>query len=359
MASLPADPVASAPGGGFSEKEFYLAEFSGRSIALVLADAAAAQSERLVDVLTAFRANATRCLLVADSSAVLEPLCGKAVVAASDSRWVGALWHAFRTQPQAGLVAAGSLAACAREAALHLRLAKLVWIEGVGGLLRPSGERRSYVDLAALSGLIAAGDSRAELLREIEAMVQGGLPSAAICSPEGLEDELFTYAGSRTFFTRDRYIDVRKLGLDDFDTGHNLVRRGVEEGYLVARDERELEEVLTNSFGVFVEGRYLAGIGALIPHISANAGELGSLYTLTRFAGGGVGGHLVSYALELASGYGFSYVYACTTQSRVVRFFQANGFDVVEPGAIPPEKWSNYPAERREDVICLRRDLAQ
>lgn len=346
-------------GDDFSEKEFYLAEFRGRSVALVLADDAAARSERVRSVVADFESNGTRCLLIAAERAALDPICGQAIVDAADPRWVGALWHALRSSTYAGLVASsGDLPGCARDAALHLRLAKLVWIDSVGGLKRAGGDRLSYVDQAALSDLRDESGERRGLLREIDNMVQGGLPSAAICTPDGLEDELFTYAGSGTFFTRDRYIEVRRLGLDDFDTAHDLVRRGVAEGYLVARDEQELEEVLTNAFGVFVEGRYLAGIGALIPHVSAGAGELGSLYTLTRFVGGGVGGHLVNYALEIAAERGFTYVYACTTQAHVVRFFESYGFEVVAPESIPSEKWANYPPERRTDVTCLRRDLA-
>jgi len=355
MATL--EPTTSRA-GDFSEKEFYLAEFRGRSVALVLADDAAAHSERVRSVVADFKRNGTRCLLIASERAALEPICGPALVDAADPRWVGALWHALRSSACAGLVALeGDLSACARDAALRLRLAKLVWIDHAGGLKREGGDRLSYVDQAALSQLLGESGERQGLLREIETMVQGGLPSAAICTPDGLDDELFTYAGSGTFFTRDRYIEVRRLGLDDFDAGHDLVRRGVDEGYLVARDDQELEEVLTNAFGVFVEGRYLAGIGALIPHVGSGAGELGSLYTLTRFAGGGVGGHLVNYALEIAAERGFTYVYACTTQAHVVRFFQSYGFDEVEPESIPAEKWANYPAERRGEVTCLRRDL--
>ena len=54
---------------------------------------------------------------------------------------------------------------------------------------------------------------------------------------------------------------------------------------------------------------------------------------------------------------GFAFVYACTTQPRVVRFFESHGFRVVDPGEIPAEKWTGYPRDRRAAVTCLRRDL--
>jgi N-acetylglutamate synthase-like GNAT family acetyltransferase len=348
--------------GAFSEKEFYLAEFRGRAMGLALAPGLTADAiASLEPVLADLADNGTQTVLIGSSARELEAVCNKALVDASDPRWVGALWHALRATDRVGLYANSpdGLAACARTAALRLRLAKLVWLDPRGGLERSGGGRLSYVDRGELEQTISSVPERAGLLSEIGAMLDGGLPSAAICEPESLASELFTYAGVGTFFTRERYIEVRSLGLDEFERAHDLIRRGVEEGFLVPRTDDQLEEVLTNAFGVFVERRYLAGIGALIPHPAARAGELGSLYTLTRFAGEGVGGHLVSHACQSALEQGFEYIYACTTQSRVVRFFGDHGFAVVPPDAIPAEKWSNYPPERRRDVICLRRDVAR
>jgi len=347
--------------GIFSEKEFYLAEFRGRALGLALApDLGANAIASLEPVLADLADNDTQSVVIGTSDVALEALCGSSVVDASDARWVGGLWHALRSADRVGLRASGGgdLAACARSAAIRLRLAKLVWLDPRGGLERDGGGRLSYVDRGEIDQTIRATPERAGLLHEISAMLDGGLPSVAICQPKALADELFTYAGVGTFFTRERYIEVRSLGLDEFDRAHDLIRRGVEEGFLVSRDPQQLEEVLTNAFGVFVERRYLAGIGALIPHPAHGAGELGSLYTLTRFAGEGVGGHLIAHACQAAQRQALDYVYACTTQPRVVRFFEEHGFAVVPPESIPPEKWSNYPAERRPAVVCLRRDVA-
>jgi len=252
--------------------------------------------------------------------------------------------------------------------ALRLRLAKLVWLDERGALEQRDGTRISYLGLEDLDALAEGqiGGStvrglelggRAPLLRELRSLLAGGLPSAAICTPAGLADELFTFAGAGTFFTRERYLEVRALGVDELDAACDLIRRGVEEGYLVARDEAGLAEVLANAFGVFVERRYLAVIGALIPHARERAGELGSLYTLTRFVGEGVGSHLVAFALERARSLGCEYVYACTTREPVVGFFARNGFAQVGAEAIPQDKWRGYPPGRRQAVTCLRRDL--
>jgi len=177
-----------------------------------------------------------------------------------------------------------------------------------------------------------------------------------LCSFEGVEDDLFTFEGSGTFFARDRYLDVRRLALDEFDAAHDLIRRGVAEGYLVEREPAQLDQVLSNAFGVFVEGRYLAGLGALI-QVEPGAGEICSLYTLTRFLGEGVGGHLVSFALDHARESGLDYVFACTTAPRVEAFFVRHGFRTVMHDAIPRTKWEGYPPERQSRVICVRRDL--
>jgi amino-acid N-acetyltransferase len=247
-------------------------------------------------------------------------------------------------------------AAC-RETALRLRLAKLVWIDERGALVGPDGARISVVDVADLDRMLAepGDDTAGRLLGEIREMLAGGLPSVSLCSLEGLADELFTYAGSGTFFTRERYAEVRRLGLDDFDAAVHLISRGVEEGFLAPRGESEIEALLGNAFGVFIEGRYLAGIGSLIPYPKQRLGEIAGLYTLTRFVGEGVGAHLVRFAVETAADAGYEFVFACTTSDRVVRFFERQGFERVAADALPDSKWQGYAPERRADLHCLRR----
>jgi N-acetylglutamate synthase-like GNAT family acetyltransferase len=187
-------------------------------------------------------------------------------------------------------------------------------------------------------------------------MIVGGVPAVNVCSGRDIARELLTYAGAGTFFTRDRYAEVRKLTLDDFDPANDLIARGEADGYLVPRDPAARDRVLAHAVGLFIEGRYLAGIGALLPHPQDNAAEIASLYALTRYAGEGVGSQIVRHAIETARRDGLDYLFSCTTSDRVEGFFVRNGFRRVGPEDVPKAKWQSYDRERRDRVRCLRFD---
>jgi amino-acid N-acetyltransferase len=350
------------PGWTFTEKNFYLAEFRGRSLALALPPGEHASLAPLAQVLDDLAANGTRVVLLAEERALLEKALPGEALEQSTPGWLAALWRDLQQRPHAALLLEpGDFETRCRAAIGRLRPAKLVWLDAAGGLRRPNGARISVVDLADLGALLERGEPsiapHAQLLHEIQGMLSDGIPSVNWCRLEDLADELFTYAGSGTFFTRDRYADVRPLALDDFDAAADLIARGVEEGYLVSRDEAATRRVLDHGFGIFIEGRYLAGIVSLLPHAGGDVAEIASLYTLTRFVGEGVGGQLVRHALDCASSLGHGYVFACTSSERVVAFFERNGFRSVGPEEIPAEKWRGYALERRESLHCLRVDL--
>lgn len=346
--------------GQFSEKDFYLEEFRGRSIALAVPRPELVESAPLERVLAELAPNRTRVLLVSADRVVLEKWGdhGDVVEATGDEDgWVGPIWRGLRAGRRVGLKAPdpATLAEVCRRLALRLRLSKLVWIDDREPMFRADGSRLSYVDLPALDRILTSRPD--PLLAEIRTLLAAGFPSVNLCTAEGLERELFTYSGSGTLFTRERYTEVRSLGLDDLDTANDLIVRGVEEGYLVPRSPEQLEAILSHSFGMFVEGRFMAGIGALIPHTADNAGELASLYTVTRFIGEGVGSHLVRHALGAAREGGFEYVFACTTSESVRGFFERNGFRLVDHDRVPAEKWQGYDEARRSRVHCLRFEL--
>jgi len=347
----------------FSEKGFYLQEFRGRTIAIAVPAAELRDTEPLRAVVEEIGSYDISAVLISTERSQLAPLVGDRVVSAAANRLEALVWRKLCEHAVLGVVVGGSLAfapSC-RDLALRLGIGKLVWLDRDGGILGPGGRRMSFVHRAELGEILEqaapANQRRLALLREIAAMLDAGLPAVNVCTLEGLADELFTYAGSGTLFTRERYVIVRRLGIDDFDAAADLIARGVEEGYLVPRTPDQVDAVLASGFGAFVEGHHLAGIGALLPDAASGSAEIASLYTLTRFLGEGMGAHLVAWALERARERGLAFCYACTTSERVGTFFERNGFRPAAPEEIPASKWRGYSSDRRASVLCYRRDL--
>jgi amino-acid N-acetyltransferase len=354
------DWTASAP---FSEKGFYLHEFRGRTLGFAVPPADLAAPEPLTRVLADLATNRTRAIVLSTDAHALEGALGAPVLSIDEPRFEGAVWRALVKVSRVG-VAVGSrhtLASACREVALRLRLGKLVWIDPDGGL-QSEAARLSFVDLAELRELLGApgaslGPRRRALLEAIERLLADGIPAVNLCTLAGVADELFSYAGSGTLFTAERYIEVRPLRLDDFDAAHDLLARGIDEGFLAPRSQEQADAVLAGGFGAFVEGRHLAGIGALLIDAADGSGEIAALYALTRFTGEGVGSHLVRFALARAAERDVSTLYACTISERVGAFFERQGFEVVAADALPARRFEGYDAARRAKLRCYRRSV--
>jgi N-acetylglutamate synthase-like GNAT family acetyltransferase len=347
----------------FSEKGFYLAEFRGRTLIVAVPLDQLGDPALLESALAELAANATRIVLVASGPEVFEALPDTKVLPVDAPRLEGRVWHGLRAAGRVGveIVDAKTFASETAAIALRLGVSKLIWIDRAGGLRDRDGERLSFVHRDELRAYLAGPpdpeDRRLELLRETEKALDAGLHAVNLCSAAGLGDELFSYAGSGTLFTLERYVEVRRLGIDDYDAADDLIGRGVEEGYLAPRSPEEVERVLANGFGAFVEGHHLAGIGALLCWSDEPVGEIVSLYTLTRFLGEGIGAHLVDAACDRARELGCGAVIAVTTSGRVAGFFERNDFARVADADIPAEKWRGYDPERRSRALCLRREL--
>jgi amino-acid N-acetyltransferase len=341
----------------FSERGFYLDEFRGRTLGIFVSTQEQAEHPGLLAVLDELRANRSRVVLVTPAGLSLSGLDCE-VLSAGTERLEGRLWRRLRSRWRVVVEGGDHPFSALLDVARRLALFKVIRLADVDGVEDEESRRRSFVDLAELEDLIARSPPPLlPLLRQVESLLQSGVPNVNLCTVAGLHDELFTYSGSGTLFTRERYVVTRKLGVDDYDAAENLVARGVAEGYLVPRDESAIDRLLADGFGAFVEGKHLAGIGALLVPADARAGEVASLYTLTRFVGEGVGSHLVSYAIARARDLDLGYVYACTTSGRVGEFFERLGFAAVGPEEVPAEKWRDYDPERRSRVRCFRRDL--
>jgi amino-acid N-acetyltransferase len=346
----------------FSEREFYQREFRGRTLAIIVSRAEFA--EPVAPVLAELAGAGARAIVIAREARILELLAARPLLRASDPRLEGNVWRALHASPCVGIVVARAedFGDHARELARKLGVFKLVWLDPDGGLRAKGGERLAFVHRAELAEFLAdprrlSTTQRLRLWREVADMLDAGLPAINVCAPEGLADELFSYAGSGTLFTRERYVTVRALGVDDFDAAFDLLRRGVEEGFLAPRDEAEVDALLATGFGAFVEGRDLAGIGSLLPSLDGKGAEIAGLYTLTRFLGEGVGFSLVAHAVADAKERGLAYVFACTISEPVGAFFERNRFRPVHPDELPAGKWEGYDPARRARVRCYRREL--
>jgi amino-acid N-acetyltransferase len=347
-------------GTGFSEREFYLREFRGRTLAVALPRGE--DPAPLAEVLDVLTGSGTRVVLVCAEREPAEKLVEGRWLEAGVLRLEAEAWRALRAAPRLGIAVDPALPflRAVRELVLRLGVFKLVLVDPAGGLVRSDGVRLSFVDLVELRGLLkqrpALAEPRDAFLREVRGMLLEGIPALNVCTATGVADELFTWAGSGTLFTRKRYVTVRRLGLDDYDAAADLLERGVEEGFLVPRPVEDVDRILACGFGAFVEGRYLAGIGSLVPYSRSDAGEIASLYAITRFLGEGVGMHLVAFAIERARRLRLRSVFACTTSERVGAFFARQGFERVTSDELPASKWDDYDPGRRERLLCFRRE---
>ncbi len=351
----------------FSEREFYLAEFRRRSIGIIWPSEEPLDSA-CADVVGELVRNQSRVVVMSPNDAVFSELTRVSPIDFREENVAPRLWRQLREHGSAGLkMGDATLAEECLRAVLDLRLSKVVWIQSAPLVERASGAGRvSVVDLAHLEALLGDPPSNSSSLRvrqgqekllgTIRAMIEGGLPAVNVCAGEDLARELFTYAGAGMFFTRDRYAEVRPLALDDYDPASDLIERGEADGFLVPRSPAARDAVLAHGVGVFVEGRYLAGIGSLIPHLDEGAIEVASLFALTRYVGEGVGGQIVRYAIERARSEKIAYLFSCTTSDRVVGFFEGYGFSVVGHDQVPKAKWEGYDPDRRARVKCLRFD---
>lgn len=356
----------------FSEREFYLEEFHGRTIGIAWPAEERPESEPLASVIDELVNNESQVVVLSPVDEILA-IAGSGPAVDLDEENAGPrLWRRLRENGSAGMrISADRFEADCERAMAMLRLSKLVWIQSTPPVERTEGSGRiSVVDLAHLEPLLAAGGEqpsaelplrvtpgRREVLDTIRRVIEGGVSAVNVCAASDLALELFTYAGAGIFFTRNRYAEVRPLAIDDYDPAHDLIARGEADGFLVPRGPEARDAVLAHGVGVFIEGNYLAGVGALLPYEQDRAMEVASLFAMTRYIGEGAGGHIVRFAVDAARQQGLRYVFGCTTSERVKAFFESHGFRPVGPDEVPKQKWDDYDPERRARLHCLRLDL--
>lgn len=279
------------------------------------------------------------------------------------------LWSLLRAGPIAVLRMPRSswveMAGAAVRLATRLKVHKLVLLDPEGGV--GPGRPMSFLDESVLETLLAEGEAewaglghRRPLIDAIREGLLGGIPSINLCTLDGLDRELYTYEGSGTLFTLEDYCRVDRVGIDDFREVESLLERGQREGFLKIRSREEIGQILFTGFGATIGSGHLAGVGSLLvdPYRDLATAEIVALYTISRFAGEGVGARLLERLLAEARKRRLTSVFACTTEERAAQFFLRHGFRSVEPADVPPAKWLGYEEERKARILIFKRELS-
>src|SRR2546428_8346329 len=263
------------------EKDFYLEEFRGRSVLVAVAPGAADLGP-LAGAVGDLVRNDTRVLLcwfdrapaaerrlraalgrvkglgrrATSGFGPVAPVDGAALARADAEALRAELWGVLRHERLCVRGAESAFPGPAPALATALRIPKLVLVDPEGGLLAGQPRRLSFVDAHVLDTLLRDGQAewsglgdRRALLIAVRDALQGGVESVNLCTAEGIAEELFTYVGSGTLFTRDDYCRVAPLGLDDFAQAERLLYRWRREGRLKLRSPEEIAEGLGAGLG--------------------------------------------------------------------------------------------------------------
>lgn len=330
------------------ERRFYLEQFTGRALVVAARDGTEA------GVVAACVAD-----LVAQGVRVVQLGLADGADAAPwrpDDEGTVAVWRGLRDGGHVALAlpSGTDVLAAGVDLAVRLRAFKLVLL--ASDQPRPSGAARPESFLSLDATEVAGEGHRALAARALA----GGVATVNLCHPADVAEELLTYAGAGTCFTMGAYTRVERLGIDDFPQVAELIERGVEEGYLKARDPDAVARLVVNGYGARVGDHHLAGFAALLtePYADAALGEVCALTTISRFAGGGVGAQLVDRMLRAAAAAGLDGVFACTTSDQAAGFFRRLGFVEVPQGEVPAAKWAGYDPVRRPAVRAFLHHLA-
>ncbi len=378
-----AEPDARRAPRPLNEKNFYLEEFYAKGLLFALVPPAGQRLSELDSLARALRElvrNQTRCILIAAEDVLPRVLRRMGRLAPRQTPPIFNPTRGLRTRPyppdsavtqiwrilRAGRIAvagartadAEDLTVFAQELASRLDVFKLVLLDRQGGLTEPDGRRVSFLQTRRIDSLARRERSklRRVMLRAAKRAVEDGVNSVNLTAPRSVYDELFSFIGTGTLFTKAAYGSVKSIALEDFEEAEAMIKRGQSEGLLLLRTDEEIAQILPSCFGYRVADEHLAGICSLLtePYHREHAGELTALYTLTRFQGEGVGAELVREVLKEAQARKLRYVFACTSEEHAARFFKRLKFRRIAPKDVPAAKWRGYDPERVKRLSIFR-----
>jgi len=369
----------------FTEKNFYLEEFYGKSLLFALAPPSGerlSELDALLRTMRELKRNQTRCIVVAASAAIprltrrlgrlarsnppaFNPAQGRRTRPYPPDSSIAEIWRELRARSvvlvEMQTADAADLVVFARELASRLRVFKLILLERGGGLTNSGGDRLPFIEIKRLRRALATESKplRRAIIRAARMAIEDGVGSVNLSAPRDVYDELFSFLGAGTLFTEQQYADVRPISIDDFEEVEALIRRGQDDGFLLARSDEEIARLLPSCFGYRVGDEHLAGVVSLLtePYHRERAGEITALYTLTRFQREGVAVELVARLLDEARARRLRYVFACTSEERATRFFARLKFRRVPCSEVSAAKWRGYDRARVARLAIFRQDL--
>ncbi len=327
------------------ERRFYLEQFGGRTLVIGRGPGSDGDAE-VVDRLVAG-------LVAEDVRVVLIEPGGRVAHWQPDDAGVVAAWRQLHRhgQMRVRLPAEVDHLTLAVRLAVRLQAFKVVLVDE--GHDRTASDRDAARAAAADSFITLREHHRDGRLGKLAGeALDGGVATVNVCHPRDIAEELLSYAGAGTCYTRSDYTTVRRVAIDEYAVVAELIERGVEESFLKARSPDAVARLVVNGWGAYVGDHHLAGFAALLtePYAAEGLGELSALTTISRFVGGGVGGRLVEGILRAAVVEGLQGVFACTTSESAATFFRRLGFVDVPQTELPQAKWDGYDAERRPRV---------
>jgi amino-acid N-acetyltransferase len=159
--------------------------------------------------------------------------------------------------------------------------------------------------------------------------------------------EIFSNRGFGTMIYANQFENIRPMVHADITEVLSLMQPSIEDEILVARTEEELTRRMADYVVYEVDGT-LHGCGAL--HLfSTGQAEIAGLAVDETYGSQGVGGKIVSYLLEKASGLKLKRVFILTTQS--ADWFSKIGFVKAPLSDLPPERRKSYNQARKSLVL--------
>jgi hypothetical protein len=155
----------------------------------------------------------------------------------------------------------------AQELASRLDVFKLVLVDRQGGLTEPDGQRDSFVQIRQINRLARRERSklRRVILRAARRALEDGVNSVNLTAPRSVYEELFSFIGTGTLFTKAAYGSVKSIALEDFEEAEAMIKRGQNEGLLLMRSDDEIAQVLPSCFGYRASGGHLLFVDRTVP----------------------------------------------------------------------------------------------